>query len=197
MTRPLFEPSTQRHIRSQGFTGDQLLRRPPPPGSEDKPWARIEKTYASSLQSVTGANGFNDVHCGGSGDVINIGTGESGEGVFDEYVAGGNLIGLTTLMSGVYLVKCELTWNEAHNFQWGLGITDSSPTGHYSVGLQNPAQSVFGMSCEYHRYPNNQTFIFTCFQGSGVNKNIDAAFMEAIRIGDYSGAEYTTLDPDQ
>lgn len=33
MTRPIYEPSTQRQIRGQGFTGDQLLRRPAPASS--------------------------------------------------------------------------------------------------------------------------------------------------------------------
>ena len=160
-------------------------------------WARIQKTYASTLQTCLGNNGFNNVHCGGTGDAINIGAGESGAGVFDEYLSGSDLIGLTTLVSGVYLVKCELVWNEAHNFDWGLGVDDSSGASHYVYGTKNPAQSVVGVYFEYHRYPASQTVIFTTFQGSGSNKNIDAAMMEIMRIGDYSGAEYTTLDPDQ
>lgn len=71
MTRPIYEPSTQRQIRGQGFTGDQLLRRPAPISDAGATSSAILDTWVANGTGasiaddtwsavVTGVNGTND-----------------------------------------------------------------------------------------------------------------------------------------
>ena len=176
-----------------------------PQGSDPIPclgnhWARIQKTYGSALQSISGSNGFFNVYCGIGGDAINLGPGESGNGYFEEIEsvdAGNPVIGLEPQVPGLYLVTCELVFNEVHNFEHSVGISDQASTPHMSPGNINPSQSVFSTFSTYKRWPAGVQVIFTVSQGSGAARNIDAAFMELCFIGGSTGLTRASLDPDQ
>ncbi len=67
MTRPIYEPSTDRELAFQGYTGRQLQRRPAPTSARIIPWARFQRVSASDI-TVTSAN--NTVVSGTAGQDI-------------------------------------------------------------------------------------------------------------------------------
>ncbi len=62
MTRPIFEPTTQRVIRSQAFGSDQLFRRPAPTGGCCPAWIAVyDDGYVGQPYNSATTGGFSDI----------------------------------------------------------------------------------------------------------------------------------------
>lgn len=102
MTRPIYEPTSQRQIRRQGFTGDQLLRRPrlPTGAGGDQPWIRL--IFEGPSDQTIGAPGnaavlFNTIRDSEAGTTFGTAS-----------VGGGTDNAVTILEDGIYAFTYRL-----------------------------------------------------------------------------------------
>jgi hypothetical protein len=167
-------------------------------GAADLPWARAQKTFASAVQSIPNNSNTNVVWT----NYQNIGAGESGEGVFDDDP--GVDQDLVPLLGGVYLVKIGLFWavtnvgkfayavdKNVGLIEWYYGDTQHTTLTHtefYATSLQHVSAPGAGGDIRWS---------LTLYQASGAAKNLDAAYLHAVRLGDYTGLDWFSLNPDQ
>lgn len=191
MTRPIFEDSLQRTDRRLGYTSDQLLRRPAPTAGADLPWARISKGFDASNQTV-GNNSFTDLTFNHD---YNMGTGESGEGVFET----SGTTALKVLETAIYLVTTEVLWFDAISGAWLMGPVCLNPTQDWnkldSKGAST-STTMSGIVSTVIKLVANATVRTEVWQISGGTRNVDAYYLEIIRLAGYTGVDLADMDPD-
>ena len=189
MTRSIFEPSTSRTEAKLGFGSNQLFRRPAPPSTSDFAWARISKGFDASNQTINNNTNtdltFNHDY--------NMGAGESGENVFQTT----GTTGLTILEHGIYLMTAEVYWNTNPTAPWMFTISDTDAWLHGNYFESQNSQDQFGLVSLPMRIDPNATYFATVWHFSGSSRLVDAFYLEAIKIGDYTGTERAAMDPNQ
>lgn len=159
------------------------------------PWARMEKTFASALQSIPNSSNTAVVFT----NWLNIAAGESGEGVFSGPDAASQ--DLNVLVQGIYLVKIAVYWATTAVGAFRAGI--SKNTGIISWIMERDT-SLFGGQTEFEATGLMHmdgsvapAFSLILFQASGAARNLDAAFLHAVKLSDYTGDDWFDMNPDQ
>lgn len=166
-----------------------------PFGGGEMPWARRSHSFTTDQSiannSTTNVTFDND---------YNMGTGESGEGWFS---AGSNYF-INILQPGVYALTAEVTWTDAMTSSWAMAISSDyaawihTMPGYFEATGATPSGN--GMLSMIHRYnPNNIAAgpVLSVYQRTGASKNLNAAYLEIVRLGDYTGTDFNDMDPDQ
>src|SRR5574342_51760 len=151
------------------------------------PWARSSKGADASNQTI--AN--NSVTTVTFNHDYNMGTGESGNAYF--LSTGDNI---RILVHGVYIITAEIIWFESITFDAAIAISDGvSSAGHYFAGATTAATTISQALTFVHNYTVNTNLALQVLQNSGSNKNVDVAFLHAWYLGNYTGTEWTSMNP--
>lgn len=125
-----------------------------------------------------------------------MGAGESGEDYFS--VQTGNKIRI--LQQGVYAVTMHIAWVEANVGDYWLCL--SKDWGHIykhygktitATDVSMTASQIIRLS-EYPDFGNQLSL--QALHVAATDKNIDGAYLEVIRLGDYTGTDIESMNPD-
>lgn len=190
MTQPIQEPTINRGLARSTWNENQLYRRPQPAGGADLAWARISRGFDAANQAVVN----NTIVTMIPNHNYNMGAGDSGEPYF---VTNGN--GIEILQQGVFAVSIEVIWVEAQTFTGWLGISDAAAGAQHVFPLTIDAtNSISEAATLVHNYEGTGIILtLVVFQASGGTRNIDAAFLQVTRLGNWSGVDFQTMDPAQ
>lgn len=155
------------------------------------PWARISRRFADSNQTIA-TGSFTEVD---TTTDYNMGAGESGEGVFTVDHTGNFL---TIERSAVVLVHCRAYWFSSLTNPWILWVNVSMSANlneaHFP-GLGGSTDDAGDL--EFHtRVRAGTDFSFGVRQQDGANRSLDAAMLDIMVIGDYTGTDFDAMDPD-
>lgn len=192
MTRFVGENTGQRVAAGARWGVEDLRKRPAPTASTDEvPWARIARRFADSNQTIsTGSLAEIDTTTD-----YNVGAGESGEGVFTVDHTGNEL---TVEVAAVVLVHARAYWFSALTNPWILWVSQTMTANlseaHFP-GLGGSTDDAGDF--EFHtRVVAGTTFSFGVRQQDGANRTLDAAMLDIMVIGTYSGTDFDAMDPD-
>lgn len=161
----------------------------PIPGVTTSAWARIAKGFDAANQTINNNTNtdltFNHDY--------NMGSGESGEGYFTP----NGTTGLNILAHGIYILTAEVYWNSNPTAPWMLAITDTDAWFHGCYFESQNSQDLFGVVSLPMRVDPNATYFATVWHSSGSSRLVDAFYLEAILIGDYTGTERAAMNPSQ
>lgn len=166
-----------------------------PGGSDPIPclpgyWARRSKGFDAANQTIGGTGSVTTITWNHD---YNMTGSESGVGYFEA-----NSNAIKVLNQGIYIVTAEIMWFEAANFNYVLSISDGlAGAGHYQQGANLGATTISSSISFTHRWTANTNISLTVAQDSGVNKNIDAAYLEIVLLAGYTGTDFVDMNPDQ
>lgn len=164
------------------------------PGGEDEipcwpgQWARVSRGFDAANQAVANST----IVTMTPNREYNMAAGDSGEGFFEPF---GN--GIRVLADSILLVKVGIFWVEGFSAPIGIGFQDGAAGGHWLPGQHQAALGLWEEGCWVQRVKAGTTITATFYQVSGSGKNIDAAVLELVRMGVYTGADWNTMNPDQ
>jgi hypothetical protein len=164
---------------------------PIPSVAAEFPWARRSKGFDASNQII----GTGTVTAVTFNHDYNMGAGESGEGYFDVLSDS-----IEILQDGVYLISGGVIWFESSTFDCGVGYYDAVANDeHMFIGANITGSNGVAHSFTHmHRYTAGSVFItLNVVQTSGSTRNVDAAYLEVMRIGSWTGTDFTAMDPFQ
>lgn len=189
--RPMQE--TRDKVAETQFATRQLQRRPAPPSSDAVPWGRISRRFADGNQTISTGSLTEIV----TSTDYNLGTGESGNGVFTATHGGGTNV-LTVEVDAVVLVHARVYWFSALTNPWILAVSNTMVSydneAHYA-GLAGSTDDVGDL--EFHtRVVAGTEFSLSVRQQDGANRDVDAAMLDILVIGTYSGTDFDAMDPD-
>jgi hypothetical protein len=161
-------------------------------GTTDLPWARISRGYdAANLSVASGSyTGIDTNHA------YNLAGGDSSAGVFELHSGTPDTIEI--LVNGIYAVTVWVSWFDLVTTGWYMGFTRN-------VGFQvMDYTNALSASDPYQ----TKTFIlnFTgpnaihlapmVYHAAGAARNLDAAFLHVVKLGDYTGTAWTAMNAD-
>lgn len=157
----------------------------------NRPWARIARRFADSNQVISNVS-FTEID---TTTDWNVGAGESGNGVFTvDHTT--NI--LEVEIAAVILVHCRVYWFSAITNPWILWVNNSRVANlneaHFA-GLGGSTDDAGDL--EFHtRVAANTQFSFGVRHQDGANRSVDAAMLDIMVIGTYTGTEFAAMDPD-
>ena len=155
------------------------------------PWARISFPFAAAAQSIAN-NSITNVEMV---DDYNMAAGEGGENYFDRTTN----FNVRIKQAGWYSVTAQVFWAVAVTWNYSMLIGGSvagwmpSAPGYFDASGATVNQGVMSY---VHAYPANWQLILGIYQRSGSAKNLDSAYLEVVRLGDFSGTMFTSQDPN-
>ena len=131
MTRPIYEPSTQRSLASQGYADRQLLRRPAPPGGSTIAWARFRRVDDSD---VNVPNNTNTVVGGTAGEDI----------ITDPAIFQINSnLEIEMLVDGLVGLYGQTIWSSYDTTWRQISVFDVAPAVDYPVAMGGSADDLY------------------------------------------------------
>jgi hypothetical protein len=161
-----------------------------PSGATELPWARISRGFDAGVQSI-GNNSFTTIVVNHD---YNMGAGESGA---DWFHRTGNTLVLE--QDAVVLMTAEMTWSSSVStaFLFGLstlGGTDWNPLDAKGASTSTTMTAVY---TRVHRLNAGDDVSMLVWQISGGARDLDAAYLEAVVLGTWTGTNYTAMAPAQ
>ena len=192
MTQPVQEPTNQRSISGLKWRTNQLERRPAPVSSSaNLPWVRIARRFADSNQNIN-HNSYTEID---TTTDWNIGAGESGEGYFTVSHSD-NLINVE--VDAVILIHARAYWNSAITNPWILWVNVSMSANIVQADFAGMGGTTDDAGdLEFHtRVVSGTDISWGVFQKDGAVRAIDAAMLDVMVIGTYTGTDFDAMDPD-
>jgi hypothetical protein len=150
-------------------------------------WARAEKSYASTVQSIPN-NSLTEVVWDNYWNTTTDGT----------FRADPSNLDIIVRAPGVYIVKAFIVWAVTTVGVFRVGISKGIGTVDW---LANGDASLFGGTLEFSRttlfhFAGQEELSLVLHQSSGAARNLDAGFLHVVRIGAYDGEIWENMNPD-
>jgi hypothetical protein len=178
------ESSPARHFRRAVRGVESLARRPPEIGTTDPlPWARMARGYDQANVSVAN-NSYTGIDCVRT---YNLDAGDSGEGVFEAH--SGTPDTLEILVNGWYAVTVCIDWFDSFTTGFYMGFTRNVAPNvlDYCNMLSSSGTMFLKTWLLSFTGPNDIHLAPLVYQASGSAKNLDACFLQVVRLGDHTG----------
>lgn len=199
MTQPVQEPTTDRALQGFAYARDQIFRRPAPPASDDRPWARVSKPFEDGTFYPDQTINNNTIQVIDWDLTYNMDPGDSGETYFS--TVGTPITALRVDVAGVYSVTAEVIWQEANTFPWALIVSGNHQSwnhqmpGYYdSLGGIGDTVGTFTM---IHRCEVASQYALSLYQRSGGSRTLMAGYLEIVYLGSWTGIDLDDMLPIQ